>query len=170
MFHYLLSTSSDLWRWKLHVDEKKAAMLTSALHWWNCCLHRSEWGWNTFAFPLKHLLPGVGCWGKLLFLSDLCEDPAYGAAPLKLVFPFFGGSNILIFCWLVCDFLRAEFIYCYGFRSKETKAVENIDQSSDLYQSEKTTTQIHTHKYTVPTHIGSNILVNNEEVWNIIKL
>lgn len=26
LFHHLLSTPPDLWRWELHVDEKKAAM------------------------------------------------------------------------------------------------------------------------------------------------
>lgn len=75
-------------------------------------------------------------------------------------------SNILLF---VCDFLRAEFVYCYGFRSKEIKAIENIGQSSDLYQSEKTARQMHIHMYTIPTHIGSNVLVGIEQVWNIIK-
>lgn len=49
------------------------------------------------------------------------------------------------------------------------KAVENIDQSSDLYQSKKTTRQMHIHIYTVPTNTDSNILMDNEDVWNIIK-
>lgn len=92
----------------------------------------------------------------------------HGAAPLRLVFPFFGGLNILIFCLFVCDFLRAEFVYCYGSRSKETKGVENIDQSSDLYKVKKTAVQMHIHMYTVPILIVSNILADNE-VWNICK-
>lgn len=83
----------------------------------------------------------------------------HGAAPLRLVFPFSGGLNILIFCL---------FVYCYGSRSKETKGVENIDQSSDLYKVKKTAVQMHIHMHTVPILIVSNILADNE-VWNICK-
>lgn len=165
-----LQTSGDgNYLWTRRKQQCNADICTALMEL--CCLHRSEGGWDTFAFLLKHLLPGVGCWGELLFVSGLCEDPAslWCSSTEGLVFPFFGGPNILIFCLFVCDFLRAEFVYCYGFRSKEIKAIENIGQSADLYQNEKTARQMHIHMYTIPTHIGSNVLVGIEEVWNIIK-
>lgn len=120
-----LQTSADgNYTWVRREQQWNADIHTALME-----LHRSGRGWDTFALLLKHLLPDIGCWGKFLFLSGLCEDP------LSLWCSSTEAGFLLLWrikhsiCLSVCDFLRAEFVHCYGFKSKETKAVENVDQS-----------------------------------------